>query len=120
MIESKLGMVELSVVMEKLCNFETADSLAEYFHGCGILAQPRNARFCPIAQFVTMETGLSGVVVNANTVRVENEDGEQLVVHPNSDAMTDFVERYDRGHYPDLIEAGYEINEPYNCCPDCG
>jgi hypothetical protein len=113
-------MMDLSVVIQKLQGFETADTLADHFRGYGIKAQPRSARSCPIAQYVSMETGLSGIVVNTCSVRLENDEGDQLNVFPNSGPMCDFVEMYDKGYYPDLIAEGFEIDETYNCCPSCG
>lgn len=112
-------MTDLSVVIEKLQSFEIADDLADYFRGYGIKATPRNPFACPIAQYVEKETGLSGVVTGACSVRIENEYGEQLEVFTHSDAMIDFVERYDKGSYLDLVEEGYDFND-YICCPNCG
>lgn len=116
-------MADLNIVMEKLQGFDTADALADYFRDYGIIAQPRNARACAIAQFVRVETGVNGIVINTSALRIEDEDGCVTECIPHTVAMEDFVEKYDRGYYPDLIEAGYEmdiISENYDCCPECG
>lgn len=116
-------MADLNVVMEKLQGFETAGDLADYFRDYGIIAQPRNARTCAIAKFVQAETGIYGVVVNTSALRIEDEEGNITECIPHTDAMTNFVEDYDRGYYPALVEAGYEVDtvvENYNCCPNCG
>ena len=103
-------MVEFAVVMDKLSSFDTADDLADFFRGYGIKAQPRNARACAISQFVTEETGLKGIVTNTTAVTVYTDEMEQYCsFHQNhTEAMMDFVERYDMGYYPDLIQNGYE------------
>ena len=117
-------MADLSVVMEKLQGFEAADDLAAYFADYGILAQPRNARSCAIAQFVTIETGLA-VAVNTSALRIENEEGDVIECIQHTAAMENFVEKYDRGYYPELVEEGFEVheidnNEDSGChCPDC-
>jgi hypothetical protein len=100
---------DINVVMEKLFSFETADDLADYFHDYGIVARPRNAMECPISTFVAAETGIKNVVTTNCSLRVENSQGEQLIVFPHSDAMNDFVERYDKGFYSYLVETGYEV-----------
>jgi hypothetical protein len=115
-------MADFGVVVDKLQSFETADDLADFFRGYGIIAQPRNSRACAISKFVTEETGLEGVATSMGSLTVYEDEEETIQTEhvTHTDAMRDFVDRYDKGYYPDLIEAGYEIafNPNYGMC-DC-
>ena len=115
-------MADLNVVVDKLQSFETADDLADFFRGYGIVAQPRNARACAISKFVVEETGLSGVTTNMSSICIYKDEEETQMVNqvPHTDAMEDFVDRYDKGYYPELVEQGYEVdfNPNYGSC-DC-
>lgn len=113
-LNAELG-VDLNVVIDKLHSFETAADLAEFFRGYGIVAQPRDASACAITKFVMEETGLPFVRTNSFAIRFydaeEDYDGLELLKEfQHTKAMVQFVDNYDRGHYPDLIKPGYEIN----------
>lgn len=126
-------MADLSVVMDKLQGFETAEDLADFFRGYGIKAQPRNARMCAISQFVVEETGLEGIVTNTECVTHYMEDDgnedydyeyQAIYSSPHTQAMEEFVKNYDRGYYPDLVTPGCEVSdyttEDYGCqCSVC-
>lgn len=103
--------VDIDVVMNKLQSLETADELADLFSGYGIKAFPRQPNACAIAQFVKNETGLK---IRTNTIctNYENEEGELIgEYYYHTDAMKDFIRKYDTGLYPDLIDIGYIENE---------
>lgn len=103
-------MADLSVVMDKLHGFETADDLAEFFRGYGIKAKPRNSMSCAISQFVKEETGLSDVETGMKSVTIyKNHSGEIVDCIVNTIAMRDFVDSYDRGGYSDLVEEGCKV-----------
>lgn len=118
-------MADFDVVVDKLKNFETADDMAEFFRGYGIVAEPRNARSCAISKFVTEETGLTGVTTSMSSVTVYADEEETRAdkYSQHTYAMAEFVDKYDKGYYPDLVEKGYEIefNPSYEACkcPGC-
>ncbi len=104
-------MADVSVVMEKLRSFETPNDLAEFFQGYGIKARPRNARMCPITKFVMEETRLrlQHVATYVEHLAVYNcQESELEEAYAHSGAMIDFIEMYDAGQFPSLIEEGYE------------
>jgi hypothetical protein len=103
-------MADIDVVMDKLHNFESADDLAEYFEDYGIIARPRHTRSCAIAQFVSIETGRP-IVVAGHALRIEDENGALIEYIRHTEAMAQFVQNYDYGRYPNLIEKGYEVHD---------
>lgn len=115
-------MADISVVADKLQGFESADDLAEFFRGYGIIAQPMNARACAITKFVEVETGEKNVITTTTAVIIEDEDGEEIYSLRNTEAMAAFIKAYDTGTYPDLIEAGFEkdIYVGDDNCECCG
>lgn len=117
-------MVDISVVVGKLHDFETADAIADYFQHYGIKAMPQEARSCAISQFVQQETGLSSDDVMTTTrevnlqktVRVESEEGtyefqEDVWSMQHTHAMAHFVRNFDLGKYPFLVMEGYEVSD---------
>lgn len=107
-------MADISVVFDKLKGFETADELAEFFRGYGVKARPGRARACAISKFVVEETGVMRVCSDANSVCTyeANDLGNSPIVTTLlcTEAMAEFIRKYDRGCYPSLIEEGFEIN----------
>lgn len=114
-------MADLNVVMDKLHGFETADDLAEFFRGYGILARPSCATECAISKFIIEEADIlqQDITTTQDSVAVFIPmESEGLTIRstrftkvdfPNTDAMAEFVERYDAGYYPLLVEKGYEV-----------
>lgn len=113
-------MTDLSVVIEKLHGFETADDLADFFRSYGIVAQPRDARSCAVSRFVASETGLVPTT-NMSAITFYEDESEEFntLSYSHTDAIRMFVDQYDRGAYPDLIEKGYEISTEKYCCEAC-
>lgn len=120
-------MADISVVVEKLHGFETADDIAEYFREYGIQAFPQEARSCAISQFVEMETGAAGNIITTTreislqeTVVENLEDGEEYTYEQDvwsmthSHAMVEFVRNFDSGRYPFLVVNGYEFDPNYD------
>lgn len=103
-------MIDIQVVYDKLCTFETANDLADHFKSLGIQGVEQDALACPITKYVKMETGLVNVVTNSGYVTVAKENPDHydamnvLFQGKNTDAMTDFVQGFDHGRYPDLVE----------------
>lgn len=120
-------MADIDVVMEKLYSFETADDLADYFKHYGIKAEPHAARHCAISKFVQEETGIKEVVTSSEDISVYKvvDDGrvsyeKQICAFEHSPAMVEFVRKFDRCDYMDLVDTGYLPVEEYNCGdPDC-
>ncbi len=104
-------MADITVIMDKLNSFETSIDLALFFQGYGIKAWPRNARLCPISKFVMAETDEEWSVSTRSHEIVIYDDADELQVmdrYEHSSAMVDFVDLYDRGYFPSLIEEGYK------------
>lgn len=99
-------MADISVVMDKLRSFETADELAEFFRGYGINAKPKSANDCVISRFVKAETGINYVSTTSVNILsyMRYADDETRAEHDMTKVMSDFIYRYDKGEYPDLIE----------------
>ncbi len=97
--------VDIQVVYDKLCSFETAGELAEYFKDLGIRGEQQDSINCPITRFVEMETGLDNVNTDTEYLTTYTPGGREILFkEPHSDAMVNFVHYFDLGRYPDLIE----------------
>lgn len=106
-------MADFSVVMDKLQSFETADDIAEFFRGYGIKAHPMVARACAISQFVMEETGEERVsTTHTNVVVFQGYDGGPIT-GDNTAAMADFITKYDKGVYEDLINKNLYVPDPW-------
>lgn len=97
-------MADLDVVMDKLHSFETSDDLAMYLMEYGIKATPRKSRECAITKFVMEETGLTSVATT--NVDITAVCDEVKTVINNTEAISEFVERFDSFSYPELIDVG--------------
>lgn len=116
-------MADLGVVLDKLSGFESADDLAAFLIGYGIVATPQDARQCAISQFIRTETGEAGIITTTFGISIEKNDinslpyQEQVFKHTN--AMKEFVRGFDRNAYPELVEDGYDFDEGTCSCWHC-
>lgn len=103
-------MVDINVVYDKLCNFESANDLASYFKELGIKGVEQDAMACPITNYVMMETNLNYVITNTEYLTVSSRSPS---IYDNTDvvfqgrhtaAMADFVHEFDQGKYPELVD----------------
>jgi len=102
-------MVDINVVYDKLCGFETADELAAFLASQGVKGEPQDATGCAITRFVMMQTGFDTVSTNTESLLLYGPDGEGLVFNkPHTDAVADFIQGFDHGRYPDLVEPKVE------------
>lgn len=107
-------MADLSVVMDKLHGFETADDLAEFFRGYGIKAIPMSSSSCAVSKFVVEETGLFNILTDSISVTHYRDFVLEEICNkiPHTDVIKEFVGLYDRGCYPDLVKEGYLLLNP--------
>lgn len=109
-------MADIGVVIDKLHGFETANEIAEFLRGYGIKALPRKASLCAISEFVRVETDHPNVSTTSDSLHVYEDDSKHCVTYKsfNTDAMRDFVRRYDLEEYPDLIVDGYDFKQEWS------
>ena len=104
-------MINPQTAFEKLAQFDTADEIAQYLQHLGIKGHRTSSTHCPISQFMSERTGL--VVSTGSAVRTfANVEYWKALEHnfkaPVTDAMCDFIARFDRGRYPELIDTTTE------------
>lgn len=98
-------MIDYIVARDKLAQFETADEIADFFRREGVQGEKGMSDRCPIAQWMTEQTG--GPIV-VSTLEMWNAGAEDFLdndtIHRinHTEAMTDFVDRFDSGFYSDL------------------
>lgn len=117
-----LGL-DLDVAFDKLAGFETADDIASFLKGYGIRAIPKNRNHCAVSEWMRDITGVedvqaSGMEVMAHEhMRTETELQQMPAITYNefsraafgwkrqhTNAMKEFIQRFDNGAYPDLID----------------
>lgn len=85
----------------------TADELAEALRALGIKGQRENCRDCPLARLVKKHLELgdkSTVDVGDEDIEIRNADAPPYSASM-SVGMSEFVDRFDRGRIPDLVDA---------------
>lgn len=95
-------MIDFQVTYDKLSNFESAQEIREYFNSLGIKGFTCNGSRCPIATFITQETG-EQVTVEPHHIARANKCGNWAVAAENTPAMVDFIDQFDDWCYPELI-----------------
>lgn len=95
-------MIDFSVTYDKLSNFKTAEEIRGYFNSLGIKGFTCQSSKCPIAAFITDQTGETVLVENHFIVRA-NKCGDWVVAAPTTPAMTNFINNFDDCRYPELI-----------------
>lgn len=94
-------------VEEVFDEIKTWGDPAEEFRRRGIKGIPENACECPFARFIKQETGVEDINVSNNDTIIGPEGGEQ-VWFINPDNMFEFIQEFDEGEYPELIEGASE------------
>lgn len=101
-------MIDFTVAYDKLAQFETANEIAEYLKDCGIKANKREPNSCAISMWMNQQTGL---LIRTGTfwtrVTADERGNVTLAKEYLTDAMTDFVIKFDKGKYPELVN-GFE------------
>lgn len=116
-------MIDFDVAFDKLAGLETADEIADLFRQYGIKARRHKSRACAITRWMEDITGLDIATTEASVaiVRVpigstkESLDYSPVESRPTTDAMAMFIENFDMGDYPDLVE-GLKV---LCVCPYC-
>lgn len=76
-----------------------ADRIAAYLRDQGISGKRHNAECCPLAQWLTGQTGSTGLSVDGDYVSAPGQGSAWL-----PDSAAQFVEGFDVGNYPFLDE----------------
>jgi hypothetical protein len=106
-------MIDFRVAAEKLAGFETADEIAEFLKDYQIQATCEDGMKCALAMWLQQVTGEPGIMVSLHTTYykapfheyyIELEKAED--VFDNTQAMIEFIEKFDMGEYPDLTRVG--------------
>jgi hypothetical protein len=96
--------VDPNVVMDKLVGLCSPDAIAEYLLDEGIVGKRGFGDSCPVANYIRRETGLVTFVslgewgVEPETIHFGTPNREMPYV------VGRFVNNFDNGMYPDLIE----------------
>jgi hypothetical protein len=120
-------MTDFDIVVKQLHGFETADEIAEYLQNYGITAEPMNAKTCALTKFVEAETGATGrIITTVYSISLNDPLSEEwmadvpICVENHTEALKDFVNKFDSNFYPSLVEDGYEWADDGDCdCPSC-
>lgn len=91
----------LTHVVDKLHTLGSADQIALFFQQQGVTGLPSSARFCPVAEHISRETGSYWVLVSRFTVTDCQVLGQSMAL--DDGPVADFVYRFDRGLYPELV-----------------
>lgn len=98
-------MIDPQVAFDKLAQFDSANEIAEYLLHLGIKGHRTSSTHCAISQFMSERTGL--VVSTGSAVRTFTDTKHWKALEhnfkaPATDAMKDFIFRFDGGGYPEL------------------
>lgn len=105
-------MLDLNVLYDKLEQFETADEIAYFLTREQVQAIPSDGKRCALAQWVMtvtetqLEVHVSGtktVIYKEGAIGCVRTPKEILWCRDHTDAMVEFIQRFDHGGYPDLI-----------------
>lgn len=83
---------------------DTADGIAAYFAEQGITGQRNHNYCCPVANYVKRTTAVEDPAVEPGLVEGFGGEGEELVCETPA-AVKEFVERFDKGAWPELVVA---------------
>lgn len=93
-------MIDPDVAFDKLCQFETADEVANFLCQEGIKGQRRVSDNCPISNWMSVTTGTSfSTGINVLLTGA----GGSTWLRQNTAALIEFVGLFDFGAYPELI-----------------
>lgn len=96
-------MIDFGVAFDKLASMETADDIANYFRAEGIQGIRVRHDACPIANWMSMQTGRR---ISAADVIVDLHDCQ--LRESATPAMREFMEKFDTDQYPDLVRRNYD------------
>jgi len=125
-------MIDLDVAFDKLAGFETADDIACFLRGYGVKAIPKQGNLCAFAVWMTDITEVQDVVVSGAEILAQRQErtledikkmGEITWAEhtraqyqwrrEHTPAMKQFVMRFDRMAYPDLVDMEAYSASPY-------
>lgn len=90
-------MKTLNEMLDELRGYTSSEALAGLFHKEGITGKRANPNTCPVARYLSKSTGQT-VQVFPFIVQTISAGIETPGV------VTSFVDKFDRGDFPDLIE----------------
>lgn len=92
-------MIDPQVAYDKLCSFQTAKELREFFQGENVKGCIGTGDMCPIANWLTDTTGLKTSVATEITFWTEG----RMKHFKHTWATTVFIDQFDDGLYRELI-----------------
>lgn len=97
-------MIDPQVVMDKIRDLKTADEIALFLKDQGIKAWRGNSSACAISKWIRDTTGCQTSTSEKDTwIWVLDEmNHEQELKFLHTRAIFDFVNKFDRGFYPEL------------------
>ena len=115
-------MIDFNVAYDKLASLESADDIANLMRGYNIKAIPMDSMACAITEWMHGQTGLDimtgAYVVKAikyvrrtspiNDEGIMTYEAVQDTVRSTTAAMQLFIQKFDKGDYPDLISQKYK------------
>ena len=110
-------MIDFNVAYDKLASLESADDIANLMRDYNIKATPGDSMACAITEWMHGQTGLdimtgAYVVKAIKFVNIKSPSGlngfvsyeaVQDTVRSTTAAMQNFIDKFDKGDYPDLI-----------------
>lgn len=81
---------------------DTADGIARFLDEQGITGRPKHNFCCPVANYLKRTANVVDPAVDAGFVEGFAENGEEVVCG-TSEAVADFVLRFDLGAWPELV-----------------
>lgn len=105
-IDMMLTPREVTGLFSELRSLSTAGAVADWMRSKGITGKTTDKERCPVANATRGLPGFIDAEINDDHLyaRVQLANGNQMTFHEAlSPALRTFVERFDSGHFPDLV-----------------
>ncbi len=110
-INSKVkSLQKIEKALTELYKLKSSKAIAAFLEKQKCKGIPSNAVSCPIANYINKKLDNEEASIDSNRITIESYDNYDTIVElDNSRAMAEFVNDFDDGKYPKLVEVGYEI-----------
>lgn len=96
-------MIDFVVARDKLAGFETADEIAQFLLDQGVKGTLGSATNCAISMWMKEVTGDPSIRTTQACIAC-SLGLQNIVIETNTDAMADFVSKFDEAQYPALLD----------------